>query len=255
MVTFALNELVAGGCVLVGAVFDVRHPDLLGWTDVMVETARVKKPLRSKSFGFVPSSAEEALREVRVAVLTELEKRREMIDRDRRGLLRRPSVLRIATDASKSMGSTCGVAWVAEDGRYEASVASRETIAAAEVHAIRMAVDFCEEMTAGGQSIEILTDSRVALTAITRKRFVSKGWQPSACDDIKAIRHVAKVLPIKFRWVRGHSGHVLNDAADQLAIHARQCHQWNRQPGETRKQRQLIVRTALDQDSMENRAA
>ncbi len=86
--------------------------------------------------------------------------------------------------------------------------------------------------TAGkGQSVQIFTDSKYAISCVTEwyRGWIRNGWKTSLNEEvqnqdlIKAIRRLidardkatSKTL---FHWVRGHAGNAGNVAADQLAV-------------------------------------
>lgn len=75
----------------------------------------------------------------------------------------------------------------------------------------------------GVGSLKVLTDSRAALDLLER---VAAGEHSSADDtdcvqECKRILGSARGVNIRFEWVRGHDGHLLNTLADRLAVLAR----------------------------------
>jgi ribonuclease HI len=94
------------------------------------------------------------------------------------------------------------------------------------------------ELTAAAEALETLkrpcivvlhTDSEYLKNGITRWHtgWVRKNWRNAAGDPVKnmdlwrRILDAAKSHTIEWRWVRGHSGDVMNDRADELATAAR----------------------------------
>jgi ribonuclease HI len=80
-------------------------------------------------------------------------------------------------------------------------------------------------------SIILHTDSEYLKNGITRWHtgWVRKNWRTAAGDPVKnmdlwrRILEAAKPHTIDWRWVRGHSGNVMNDRADELATAAREA--------------------------------
>jgi ribonuclease HI len=96
------------------------------------------------------------------------------------------------------------------------------------------------ELTAAAEALETLkrpcnivlhTDSEYLKNGITRWHtgWVRKNWRTAAGDPVKnmdlwrRILDAAKPHKIDWRWVRGHSGNVMNDRADELATAAREA--------------------------------
>jgi ribonuclease HI len=80
-------------------------------------------------------------------------------------------------------------------------------------------------------SVILHTDSEYLKNGITRWHagWVRKNWRNAAGDPVKnmdlwrRILEAAKTHTIEWRWVRGHSGDVMNERADQLATAARRA--------------------------------
>jgi ribonuclease HI len=95
------------------------------------------------------------------------------------------------------------------------------------------------ELTAAAEALEALkrpcriilhTDSEYLKNGITRWHtgWVRKNWRNAAGDPVKnmdlwrRILEAAKPHELDWRWIRGHSGDVMNERADQLATAARE---------------------------------
>jgi ribonuclease HI len=95
------------------------------------------------------------------------------------------------------------------------------------------------ELTAAAEALEALTrpckvvlntDSEYLKNGITRWHtgWVRKNWRSSTGDPVKnmdlwqRVLAAAKPHEIDWRWVRGHSGDVMNERADALATAARE---------------------------------
>lgn len=96
------------------------------------------------------------------------------------------------------------------------------------------------ELTAAASALEALkrpchvvlhTDSQYLKNGITRwsTGWVRKNWISSTGDPVanidlwQRILEAAKLHRIDWQWVRGHSGHDMNERADRLATEARKA--------------------------------
>ena len=94
------------------------------------------------------------------------------------------------------------------------------------------------ELTAAASALEALkkpsvvvvyTDSEYVKNGITRwmTGWVRKNWRSSTGDPVKNMDLWRRLLDaekphkVEWKWVRGHSGHPMNERADQLATAAR----------------------------------
>jgi ribonuclease HI len=78
--------------------------------------------------------------------------------------------------------------------------------------------------------ITVVTDSRYVLDCATKgwwKGWIKKNWLNSQGQPVKNRDLWERFIPlvsgndVAFRWVKGHAGHVLNEAADRLAVQGR----------------------------------
>jgi ribonuclease HI len=77
-------------------------------------------------------------------------------------------------------------------------------------------------------AITIVTDSKYLLEGMTQwiHGWKRNGWRNAAKDPVKnadlwqALDEAARPHSIRWQWVRGHTGHELNERADQLANEA-----------------------------------
>lgn len=136
--------------------------------------------------------------------------------------------LQVATDGASANGFV-GSGWVASDGRHGAHGGPRRgsrqvNAARAEFAAVAAAVQALHP----DRRVELLIDATVVAQDVRRAvagepvRFGSK--MPGRTVDALAGRDV------KVTWVQGHSGHLMNEAADRLAVHARRCAQAGTEP-------------------------
>ena len=80
--------------------------------------------------------------------------------------------------------------------------------------------------------VEVVSDSTYAVNCFRDgwwKGWLKRGWknskkEPVANRDIwePLIDNVLERKNVKFRWVKGHSGHPMNDLVDRLAVEAGQ---------------------------------
>jgi ribonuclease HI len=95
------------------------------------------------------------------------------------------------------------------------------------------------ELTAAAAALEALkrpcrvvlhTDSEYVKNGVTRwhQGWVRKNWRGSTGDPVKnmdlwqRLLEAAKQHQVEWHWVRGHSGHTMNERADRLATKARE---------------------------------
>ncbi len=95
-----------------------------------------------------------------------------------------------------------------------------------EVYAV---FDAIRTLGADGTPIEIVSDSTYVVNCFNDgwwKKWERNGWknskkQPVANTDLwKPLIEVVRDADVTFRWVKGHSGHPMNELADQLAVAA-----------------------------------
>jgi ribonuclease HI len=76
-----------------------------------------------------------------------------------------------------------------------------------------------------GESVEIVSDSRYVVDALSRwiHGWRRKGWRTAAGepvlnrDLIEAVDARARELVVRWSWIRGHDGHPANELVDALA--------------------------------------
>lgn len=77
----------------------------------------------------------------------------------------------------------------------------------------------------GGETVEVTSDSRYVVDALSRwvHGWRKRGWKTAEGgpvlnrDLIEAIDLRSRALKLKYTWVRGHNGHALNELVDALA--------------------------------------
>jgi ribonuclease HI len=111
-----------------------------------------------------------------------------------------------------------GWAWVTEDGRSGSGEDRATTNNGMELRAVLEALNALEG------PLLIQSDSQYVVNTFTTWRESRKGkgllGKPKNADLIEAIDAQLQGREIKWEWVRGHSGHPLNEQADLLATAA-----------------------------------
>ena len=118
-----------------------------------------------------------------------------------------------------------GWAWAIRDGRYASGAAAHTTNQRMEIQAA------LEAVTALDGRVNVVSDSTYVVNCFRDRwweGWLARGWinsqkKPVANRDlweplIAAYR--ADPSRIRFRWVKGHSGDVMNDLVDRLAVEA-----------------------------------
>lgn len=136
-----------------------------------------------------------------------------------------PSVVVIATDGSvghaPGSGVAAGWAWVSEHGKADAGPLKTGDARVAELAAIAAA---CMAPEYAGCVLRILCDSQAAIKVVED---IAAGRPVEGVSKHQAapIRRRVAATGLTIEWVRGHSGHQLNEIADRLALMARRRHQ------------------------------
>jgi ribonuclease HI len=89
---------------------------------------------------------------------------------------------------------------------------------------LRAVLEALEGLPAG-ESVEVVSDSRYVVDALSRwiHGWRRKGWKTAAGepvlnrDLIESADARARELRVSFTWVRGHAGHPVNEVVDALA--------------------------------------
>ena len=79
-----------------------------------------------------------------------------------------------------------------------------------------------------GSSVQIFTDSKYVKSGITEwiHNWKKNGWKTAAKKPVKnkelwiELDHLIQKHNVSWKWVKGHSGHIENERADELANEA-----------------------------------
>lgn len=92
------------------------------------------------------------------------------------------------------------------------------------------ALDALRTFASPTRPLEIVSDSKYLVDCFDKRWYVGwrrRDWTTAAGDPVKnqdlwrPIIDLALANPVEFRWVRGHAGDPLNEAADRVAVAAR----------------------------------
>lgn len=129
----------------------------------------------------------------------------------------------VATDGSVHAQFGGGsYAWVDSNGDYSMQATSKyRQVIACELAAILYGI----KGHSGNQPLVILTDSKAAIELINTPRktaLKNKNMFPSLVRLLDSIREqLVSRQNVEIRWVKGHDGHALNEAADRLCRQVR----------------------------------
>lgn len=130
----------------------------------------------------------------------------------------------VAAADGSSLGNPgpAGWCWYIDDERWAAGGWPSGTNNQGELHAVLALL----EATAGtSEPLRILCDSQYVINSVTKWRhgWKKNGWRKKSgqpvlnVDYMKAIDAALVGRSVEFEWVKGHSGHTLNEAADSRA--------------------------------------
>lgn len=115
-----------------------------------------------------------------------------------------------------------GWGWITPEGEFGAGPDPATTNQRMEIMAVVDALT-----TLKMRPIEVVSDSQYVINGATKWHhgWAKKGWTNSKGQPVANRDLWEQLIPllegVTFRWVKGHAGHALNEAADQLAVGAR----------------------------------
>lgn len=132
-----------------------------------------------------------------------------------------------ATDASMGCAAgRAGIAMVSTTGLVEARVVRAATILDAEFEAVLMAL---MKWVGKAHELHVLTDSLYVFRALNRpsvrrrRSEVGRNAQRKCCQ---LLFGAVGLTDVHVHWVRGHTGHPLNEIADEVAMFTRRNGEW-----------------------------
>nr|WP_200956398.1 ribonuclease HI family protein [Nocardioides sp. Soil777] len=128
-----------------------------------------------------------------------------------------------------------GWAWYVDDGCWASGGWARGTNNMGELMAV---LDLLQQTAHVDDELHVYCDSTYVINAVTKwmAGWKRKGWKTGGGQPVKNVE-LMKALDeamegrrgrVKFEWVKGHSGHVLNEAADKRANAAASAYQAGR---------------------------
>ena len=107
-----------------------------------------------------------------------------------------------------------------EDSGYEAATTNNRMELSAVIEGLKRVV----QRGSAGRSLEIYTDSRYVQQGITDwiLRWEQNGWRTQSKKPVKnqdlwqELRRGSRELQIRWHWLAGHAGDVLNEECDRL---------------------------------------
>jgi ribonuclease HI len=110
------------------------------------------------------------------------------------------------------------------------------------LYGVQAAIREHQVPVSGEGTVVVQSDSRPALRLL---RTVRAGRYPEACttNQIRVARKVIEecgIIPIQFRWVKGHHGNELNEGADRLAVLARRNQEFGVEAGLGQKMADVV---------------
>lgn len=145
----------------------------------------------------------------------------------------------IAAVDGSSLGNPgpAGWAWVVNRDVWDAGGWRRGTNNLGELTAVLELLQATERAGLANRPLHILADSQYVINGLTKwmPGWKKRGWKKADGKPV-ANRALFEKLdaalvgrPVTFEWVRGHSGHTLNEAADDLARGAAEAYQAGRE--------------------------
>lgn len=139
-------------------------------------------------------------------------------------------IIAAADGSSLSNPGPAGWAWYIDDERWAAGGWPRGTNNMGELMAV---LNLLEQTADTGEELTIVCDSQYVINALTKwmPGWKRKGWRKADGKpvlNVELLKDLDKALAkriVHFEWVKGHSGHLLNEAADARARAAATAYQ------------------------------
>lgn len=145
--------------------------------------------------------------------------------------------LTVAVDGSAlSNPGPAGWAWVVSDSEWDCGGWDHGTNNLGELTAIQQILVATEAVGRSDEPLHILADSQYAINVITKwmSGWKKRGWKKAdkaPIANLELIQDIDRLIAgrkVTFEWVRGHTGHPMNERADDLARGAATAHQEGR---------------------------
>lgn len=145
--------------------------------------------------------------------------------------------LTVAVDGS-ALGNPgpAGWAWVISESEWDCGGWDHGTNNLGELTAIQQILTATEAAGRADEPLHILADSQYAINVITKwmSGWKKRGWKKAdkaPIANLELIQDIDRLIAgrtVTFEWVRGHTGHPMNERADDLARGAATAHQEGR---------------------------
>lgn len=128
-----------------------------------------------------------------------------------------------------------GWAWYIDDANWAAGGSPHGTNNQGELQAV---LELLHATAGTDEKLVIECDSKYVIDSITKwmPGWKRKGWRKSDGgpvlnrDLMEALDEAMRGRDVEFRWVKGHAGHPLNEAADERANSAAKAYQQKQEP-------------------------
>lgn len=128
-----------------------------------------------------------------------------------------------------------GWAWYIDDANWAAGGSPHGTNNQGELQAV---LELLRATAGADEQLRILCDSKYVIDSITKwmPGWKRRGWRKADGapvlnrDLMEALDEAMQGRDVAFEWVKGHAGHVLNEAADERANAAAKAYQQKREP-------------------------
>ena len=144
-------------------------------------------------------------------------------------------IVAAADGSSLSNPGPAGWAWYVDDARWAAGGWPHGTNNMGELMAV---LDLLRQTAPSGDALHVLCDSQYVINACTKwmPNWKRKGWRKAdgkPVSNVELLKQLDAELTgrvVTFEWVKGHSGHELNEAADVRARAAATSFQGKTEP-------------------------
>ncbi len=148
-----------------------------------------------------------------------------------------PTIVAAADGSALGNPGPAGWAWYIDDNQWAAGGWPNGTNNQGELQAV---LELLQATENAGAPLKILCDSQYVINSLTKWRFgwKKRGWKKADgkpvlnAELMKALDAALAGRDVEFEWVRGHTGHELNEAADDRARACAQAYKDGEAPDE-----------------------